>query len=152
MTSPGGYRKPANPAPVSGPGKMSRRTDGGPAQRMAQLPDAGYGEQATYRSDQAGAPMAAAGGPEDAGGVPVTPADLSGVVGLGEPSRRPEEPVTAGAAAGPGVGPEALGLSAAQDASAQYMRKQLPGLELMANMPGASDAFRQFVRRIKAAS
>lgn len=48
MTS-GGPRRPTNPAPVSGPGAMSKRTDGGPAQKLRDLPDAQYGEAATYR-------------------------------------------------------------------------------------------------------
>ncbi len=32
MEQQGGYRKPNNPAPVSGPGSLSQRTDGGPTQ------------------------------------------------------------------------------------------------------------------------
>jgi hypothetical protein len=42
----GGYQKPSKPASVSGPGKLSRRTDGGPAQKLRDIPDAKYGENA----------------------------------------------------------------------------------------------------------
>lgn len=144
MTRPGGYRPPAAPAPVSGPGKLSQRTD---RQPIAALPDAAYGEQKTFREDQAGAPMAAAGG---ASGPPVTPADLSQVVPMGAPTSRPGEPVTAGAAGGPGPGMEALGLSDDDDPGIRHLRDSLPALELMANQPNAGRALRQFVRRVRA--
>jgi hypothetical protein len=146
----GGYHPPAHPAPVSGPGKSSRRTDGGPGQPIRDLPDAGYGEQQTFRQDQAGAPMAAAPNPAVANGQIQGP-DLSGVVGLGEPTQRPGEPVTSGAASGPGPGPESLGLSNGGDDSAiSYLRNTLPTLELMASMPMSTQAFRQYVRRVRA--
>src|SRR3954471_6765853 len=146
MTSPGGYQPPANPAPVSGPGALSRRTD---RQPIAQLPDAAYGEQKTYREDQAGAPLAASSG---ASGQtpPVGAADLSNVVGFGAPTSRPGEPVTAGAAAGPGPGTAALGLSDDDDAGIRHLKDSLPALELMANQPNSGRALRQFVRRVRA--
>lgn len=145
MTQPGGYRPPANPAPVSGPGRLSQRTD---RQPIAQLPDAAYGEQKTYRQDQASAPMAAATGPGD--GPMVGAADLSSVVGLGDPTTRPDEPVTAGAAVGPGPGDAALGLGDDSDAGIQHLKASLPALELMANQPNSGRALRQFVRRVRA--
>lgn len=146
MTQPGGYRPPAHPAPVSGPGALSQRTDGQP---IAQLPDAAYGEQKTFRADQAGAPMAAA--PDVGSGQPmVAPADLSGVVPFGAPTSRPGEPVTAGAAAGPGAGVEALGMSDDNDPGVRHLRDSLPALELMANQPNAGRALKQFVRRVRA--
>lgn len=140
----GGYQPPANPAPVSGPGALSRRTD---SQPQRQLPDAAYGEQATFRTDQAGAPMAASPG---ASGPPVSPVDLSSVVGFNAPTSRPGEPVTAGAAAGAGPGVEALGLSDDDDAGIRHLKDSLPALELMANQPNAGRALRQFVRRVRA--
>lgn len=143
MTQPGGYRPPANPAPVSGPGRLSQRTD---RQPIAQLPDAAYGEQQTFRADQQAAPMAAAPGPQGVG-----PADLSQVVPFGAPTSRPGEPVTAGAASGPGPGMSALGLSDDDDAGIQHLKDSLPALELMANQPTAGRALRQFVRRVRAA-
>jgi hypothetical protein len=148
----GGYRRPAKPAPVSGPGKLSRRTDGGPAkQPLRALPDADYGEQATFRADQQGAPMAkAASAPQAA---PTPGADLSNVVPFGAPSQRAGEPVTAGAAAGAGAGPEALGLSADRtDPGVQYMVDLIPMFELTAALPNSTVGLRQFVRRLRGMS
>lgn len=149
----GGYRPPTNPAPVSGPGKLSRRTDGGPAQPPQQpirdIPNAAYGEQQTFRADQAGAPMATTPGPDNQPQTP--PVDLSNVVPLHADTQRPNEPVTAGADAGAGPGAAALGLpNPGDDASVQNLRQLLPPLELMANSPVAGTAFKDFVRRVRA--
>lgn len=106
---------PASPAPVSGPGQLSKRTDGGPVQKLRDLPDAQYGEAATYRDLQKSAPLAQTpqsnrtprirSGSSTAGAQPsLTP--------LNAPTTRPDEPVTAGAATGAGPGPSALGLPA----------------------------------------
>lgn len=148
----GGYRRPARPAPVSGPGKLSRRTDGGPAkQPMQALPDAAYGEQATFRQDQSGAPMARASAPTQ--GAPAPTADLSNVVPFGADSQRPGEPITSGADAGAGPGSEALGsVNPANDPGLQYVRDLLPMYELAANLPNSTFGFRQFVRRLRALS
>lgn len=145
MTGPGGYQPPANPAPVSGPGRLSQRTD---RQPQMQLPDAAYGEQKTFREAQASAPMAAA--PDATGQGGVQPADLSSVVPFGDPTSRPDEPVTAGAAVGAGPGVEALGLSDDDDAGIRHLKDSLPALELMANQPHSGRALRQFVRRVRA--
>ena len=99
----GGHRTPSRPAQVSGPGKFSRRTDGGPAHQQAKYISGlehGAGQEAM--AVQRAAPLAAA--PEIEG----APIDLSGVVPMGAPTNRPDEPVTAGAPMGPGPGPEAL--------------------------------------------
>ncbi len=96
MAGKGGYQAPANPAPVSGPGALSQRTDGGPGQPVRSLPDAKYGENRDFVTQQQGAPLAA--GPQ-----------LPSVIPLDAPSSRPDEPVTAGAPLGPGPGSEALG-------------------------------------------
>lgn len=152
MTQPdgrGGYRPPAKPAPVSGPGKLSRRTD----QPIRDLPNADYGEQSTFRSDQAGAPMAATPGPTPDPAAMVQPANLSGLVPIDAPTTVPNEPVTAGSLSGPGPGPAALGLpqvSPQDQAGIQYLRNALPTLELMADSPMATSDFRQYVRRVRA--
>lgn len=102
----GGARTPRNPAPVSGPGSLSRRTDGGPAQVNAQLPDAKYGEQAAFQEAQSGAPMAAAPpipSVDASGGAASTP--VAPPVPLTQPTERPDEPVSWGASFGPGPGP-----------------------------------------------
>lgn len=149
MTTPnkGGYQPPTNPAPVSGPGKLSKRTDG--KQPMRQLPDAAYGEQATFQDAQRAGPMDAA--PSAPGPGQIQPVDTSHITPLGDPTQRPGEPVTAGAQAGPGPGPAALGLgNSADDPAFRNLVGMLPSLELMANSAAAGPAFKQFVRRVRA--
>jgi hypothetical protein len=148
----GGYRRPAKPAPASGPGKLSRRTDGGPAkQPLRALPDAAYGEQATFRGDQQGAPMAKAQTAPQ--GAPAPQADLSRVVPFAADSQRPGEPVTAGAAAGAGPGMEALGFAGDEnDPGVQYIRDLLPMLEVAASLPNSTFGLRQFVRQLRGMS
>jgi len=104
----GGYRQPANPAPVSGPGPLSERTDGGaidgmqPAQTQAPkyMPGLGYGKGGENMANQQAAPLAGSPTPQQA--VPAIP--------LNAPTMRPEEPVTAGADFGPGPGRESVQL------------------------------------------
>lgn len=105
MAGKGGYQAPAHPAAVSGPGRLSQRTDGGPAQQLRHMPDAQYGEDATFTDQQRSAPLAQVN-PAPAGGG--AQGDGQPVVGFDAPSNRPGEPVTAGAALGPGPGLEAL--------------------------------------------
>jgi hypothetical protein len=150
----GGYQAPGNPAPVSGPGAMSARTDGQPGQAMQSLANARYGEQKAFQQIQGGAPMATAPsvghGPSNGefaqamqGGGP-TP------VPFGAPTQRPGEPVTTGAAMGAGAGPEALNLPPStnkQDYVA--LRPALPALQLLANLPGATPGAKQFVRYLQ---
>jgi hypothetical protein len=106
----GGYRKPENPAPVSGPGKLSQRTDGGPAdtrQAQRRVTGMGYGENKDLNEVQAMAPLAAAPAAPSIPSVmpaPQTPVPLT------EATQRPNEPLTAGLPFGPGVGSEMLNL------------------------------------------
>jgi hypothetical protein len=100
----GGMRRPSSPAPVSGPGALSRRTDGQGAKYMA---GGEYGEGQEMMDLQTSAPMAkspevkprrrAAAPPAMEMGPAPTP--------LFAPSERPDEPITAGAPFGPGPGP-----------------------------------------------
>lgn len=91
----GGYRKPNNPAPVSGPGKLSRRTDGGAGskQAMKEIRTGKYGESKQIAEQQQGAPMA--GNPAPTPQVAV-PANLPPITPLFAPTERPYEPVTEG--------------------------------------------------------
>lgn len=151
----GGYQAPNNPAPVSGPGAMSARTDGGP-QAIQRLSNAAYGEQKNFQQIQQGAPMA--GGISPSGGPPPsafrqaaqTGGSGNAVVPLSEPTQRPGEPVTSGAASGAGPGTEALNLSPTvnkQDFAA--LRPALPMLQFLANLPGAHPGSQQFVRYLQ---
>ncbi len=150
MAEHGGKRTPRKPAPVSGPGAMSKRTDGGP-QPKVDLPDAAYGEQQAYQEAQSGAPMAGGGGAPGGGATP--PPQGVEVVPFGAPSMRPDEPVTAGSPLGPGPGLESLGLTDPEaeldQADLQRLRAYLPYLEWMASLPGAAPGTRQYVRKVK---
>lgn len=95
--------KPKNPAPVSGPGALSRRTDGGPGSQSQpiRVPTGGdYGQAQALENQQKAAPLASAPVSSPganvlpvAGGAPAMPpqGDVFG------PSQRPYESGAAGA-------------------------------------------------------
>ncbi len=98
MAQRGGYRAPSNPAAVSGPGALSKRTDGGPTQAAKYIPGMPYGQgQETY-NNQVSAPMA--GNPFPQQEMPTE---------LFAPTMRPNEPITSGVDIGPGAGSQAMG-------------------------------------------
>lgn len=150
----GGYRPPANPAPVSGPGALSRRTDGGPGsakQPIAKLPDAAYGEQKEFGSIQQGAPIGgsaapALGAPSPAPSGPLPPP-------LDAPSSRSDEPVTAGVDMGAGPGSEILDLFNPADMTAEdvrLMKAYQPTLQYMVDSnPRANSSLRALVRFLR---
>lgn len=102
----GGYRKPANPAPVSGPGSLSRRTDGGPVQAAQEIRTGQYGESKAVNEMQAAAPMAG-------NRTPVR--SMPKVTPLLAPSNYPEKPGTYGMPFGEGPGPDVLALPEPQE-------------------------------------
>lgn len=135
MSGRGGYQAPNHPAPVSGPGALSRRTDGGPAdtQAHARIPDAAYGEQAQYQADQGAGPMQ---------GATVLPFDRA--------TERPSEPGTAGAQMGPGPGPLSAGIQPNDDmGDYTNLRHLVAGLQIVANLPGSNPSTRAFLRKLK---
>ncbi len=100
MMEQGGYRKPNNPAPVSGPGALSQRTDGGPTQAATYMSGLPYGQgQATY-DQQVAAPMA---------GNPIPQNTLEDLQPLFAPTSRKNESITSGIDIGDGPGSIALG-------------------------------------------
>lgn len=111
MAQQGGYRKPENPAPVSGPGALSQRTDGGPTQGAKYMPGMPYGENTM--SQQTAAPMAGK----------AEPAPMEMPTPLMAPSSRPNEPVTNGIDMGPGAGSEALNLPMQEPTLSATIRK-----------------------------
>lgn len=140
----GGPRVPAKPAVVSGPGSLSQRTDGGPASKQAARYISGgdYGSGGLMAIQQ-GAPMAASPTPSiptsNAQPMPqVNPSQP--VIPLTAPSQRPNEPVTSGAASGPGPGVEALGLPP-QASQGGTSAKQV--VQSLASHPDASPALKQ---------
>ena len=152
----GGKRTPSNPAPVSGPGALSRRTDGGPgnAKQPIRVPTGGnYGDATQLQQDQQGAALGASPGGDvtPVGGSAGLLSSLQAPPGAGldQGTQRPGEPVTAGAASGAGPGPEALGLPNQEADDVQQLAKYLPVFEYMANQPGSMAASRNLVRSIK---
>jgi hypothetical protein len=121
----------------SGPGPFSKRTD---RQGAKQLPNAAYGEQKQFQAEQAGAPMAKAANP------------MADVVPLTEPTRRPDEPVTAGVDAGPGPGREVLGLKTPTDVTLEDLSKLSTYMPLMmeyADSPQSSGTMKAFVKYLR---
>lgn len=149
----GGYRKPTSPAPTSGPGAMSRRTDGGPGQKPRYMSGGDYGDGQDMMDLQQSATMAAA--PETSRpsrsrsrqSPPPQPPSLT------DPTDRPNEPLTAGADFGPGAGSEVLANgsndpAAIRDADMQRIKDHLPSLMRMANTD-APEGFKRFVRFLR---
>lgn len=128
----GGYQEPSNPAPVSGPGRLSRRTDGKQPARKLANPD--YGEQGEFQAIQQAAPMSEAARPN------LTPLDA--------PTQHPDVPVTDGAELGPGGGPESLVNAAVYEEELVRTYSYLPVLKNLASRPNATTAFRQLVREL----
>lgn len=100
----GGYHPPANPAPVSGPGAHSQRTDGGlPHQAISAVPDQPYGDAGAQLASQAIAPMAGTQQMPSQGALPAPQQAPPYTAGdFARQSERPNEPVTHGVPIGPG--------------------------------------------------
>jgi hypothetical protein len=140
MAEHGGYRRPTNPAPVSGPGAHSRRTDGQPTM---DLPNAQYGENAAFQEAQAGAKIDNSGvqaAAQQGAQMAVTP--------LGAPTAMPDVPVTNGADYGPGEGTQALGGMPNVQADAQHLAQYLPALIDMAEQDDTPPGMKTWVRNI----
>lgn len=97
----GGYQQPSNPAPVSGPGALSQRTDGGATEGMTQPQQSytggTYGSNKSMAEQQSGAPLA---------GNPVP--QMSTAMPLNAPTEFPDRPITHGIDMGAGAGSEAM--------------------------------------------
>jgi len=108
----------------------------------------GYGQgQATMQQQQA-APMAG-----NTTAPLMNPVDsLPPVTPLTAPTEQPDVPVTDGAAMGAGAGTEALMLPSNSDTDADKQRllSYLPALEVAAQSPNSSQAFRNYVRILRA--
>lgn len=133
-------------AGAAGPGKFAVRTDG------MNLPSQYYGEGVETKNLMQGAQMAKT---PDVRGVPssqVRAAAAGQVTPLFAPTERPSEPITSGVAMGAGPGPEALGINATQDTEEERNRliSYLPALEAAAYAPNSSQAFRNYVRMLRA--
>ena len=152
---------PEKPAMQSGPGSLSKRTDGGPASKQAVRYASGmpYGEGQDFQDLQSQAAM------EKAPPVrPLSPGSIrsaaqqpqpgqSNVVPLNSPSQMPDQPVTHGADAGPGPDLASLGLDAGATAEDQAFKEQIaaymPALMFIASRPGTSPETRNVIRQLR---
>lgn len=150
MPEHGGKRTPRNPAPVSGPGRMSRRTDGGPQQVQAEMTGMPYGENSDFMELQSSAPMAAAPASRQQSKRGGGAAQQVRANPLFAPTQRPDEPVTAGAPFGPGDGPPPMPNSRQQaQGDARMLAKYLPDLMKIAEATDTPDGFKRFVRYVR---
>lgn len=142
----GGMRPTApqnNPANVNGMG--------GNGQAGRDYTGFAYGQNKALAEQQAGASMAQAPSPV-ASATPSMASNLPQVTPITAPTERPNEPVTTGVAMGPGAGPEALTLPGVGDSNGDKQRllSYLPALEVAAQSPNSSQAFRNYVRVLRA--
>ena len=136
---------------VSGPGKFAKRTD-------LQYQPTEYGAGVDMTAQMQGAPLATAPATPHAtptqvrqAAAKVAPAVSQGI-SLYAPSQRPEEPITTGIPMGDGAGPEVLGINNNLDTQEDRVRmiSYLPALEVVAASPTSSQAFRNYVRQLRA--
>ena len=142
----GGNRTPANPAPSSGPGALSQRTDGGPASKQAARYIAGgdYGD-AGLMGIQQGAPMAATPTPQPQPVQMQQQKQGPQVVPLTAGTQRPDEPITSGADAGPGPGSASLGLPPLEQQGGSTGRSTV---QTFAQRPDASPQLKQLAANL----
>jgi hypothetical protein len=140
MATQGGYRKPGTPAPVSGPGALSKRTDGRIAEGYA------YGMNKQINEQAAAAPMAKAPRPvPGAQAMNVAPPQTQ-VTPLSAPTMNPDESVMSGINMGAGPGSEALMLPSNQDNAAEFNKSissYYPVLSYIASRPNTSPETRR---------
>jgi hypothetical protein len=127
----------------SGPGKFAKRTD---RQGAKRLPNAAYGEQKEFQDMQAAAPMSRTAP------TPAPRNPMADIIPLNAPTRRPDEPVTAGVDAGPGPGREILGLKTPIDVTLQDLSKLSKYMPLMmqyADSPESTGTMKAFVKYLR---
>ena len=138
----GGYRPTApqnNPANISangGNGQSGTQS----AKYYSGLP---YGQGQATMAQQQAMPMA---------GNPTPSMQLPEALPINAPTTQPNTPITDGAQLGAGAGTEALNLPKEQDNDVEKQRllSYLPALEAAAQSPNSSQAFRNYVRILRA--
>lgn len=145
----GGSRVPSNPAPVSGPGALSKRTDG---QGVKYMSGGQYGEGQEMVELQSSAPMSKTQSGSAQPRMRQQPggsaAMQQNVTALFAPTERPDEPITAGAPFGPGPGPAQPGPTSLANRKPAVV-KYLPYLEEATRWPDAPESFKAFVRYLQ---
>jgi hypothetical protein len=136
-------------APQNNPANIS--ATGGNGQSGRDYTGFAYGQNQALAQQQSGAPMAQAPSPVSSP-APSMANNFPQTTSINAFTERPEEPVTTGIAMGPGAGPESLILPGAGDTSEDMQRliSYLPALEVAASSPNSSQAFRNYVRVLRA--
>jgi len=145
MAVQGGYRKPGNPAPVSGPGALSRRTDGRVAEGFS------YGMNKQINEQAASAPMAKAPQPRPASASKMMSASpLPPVTPITAETMDPNDPITNGVPVGPGANSiPGLPSGPTEDPDINMIRDYYPMLEFWASQPGTSQATKDYVQYLR---
>ena len=105
----------------AGPGKFSTRTD------KLEMGSTAYGEGVETQAIKSGAPLAKTPDTRPARAGDVREAAAQGpVTELYAPSQRPDEPITAGIDAGPGVGANAMMMQPATEKLSDVLAKMIP--------------------------
>ena len=106
----------------AGPGKFSTRTDG------LSFESTEYGSGVENTANKAGAPLATTPDvrPTSRSEMGMAPSQIEPVTPLYAPSSRPDEPITAGIAMGPGPGPEIMGAAQIRVKTSDTLAKLLP--------------------------
>jgi len=151
MKMPRGGMRPT--APQNNPANVSATGGNGQSGTQAARYYSGgtYGQGQEMMAQQEGAPLA--GQPATPKFKPSNPVrNLPQATPITAPTERPDEPVTTGIPIGPGAGPEALALPSTQDNNEDKQRllSYLPALEVAAQSPNSSQAFRNYVRVLRA--
>jgi hypothetical protein len=68
-----------------------------------------------------------------------------------DPTMRPQEPLTAGMASGPGAGPEALGFDTRAQETARLKPKWMPILQPIIEDPDTPDSVKMMFRYLRGA-
>ena len=102
-----------------------------------------YGQGQATMAQQQAVPMA---------GNPTPSMQLPEALPINAPTAQPSTPITDGAKIGLGAGNEALNLPSTQDNDVEKQRllSYLPALEAAAQSPNSSQAFRNYVRILRA--
>jgi len=132
-------------AGTSGPGKFSKRTD-------MDMGSIAYGEGVETKNIQSSAPLSKTPDTRPTPLSQINRAASEPVTPLFASSQRPDEPITTGIPMGAGAGPEVLGINNNLDTQEDRDRmiSYLPALEVMAASHNSSQAFRNYVRMLRA--
>lgn len=151
----GGYKKPNTPAPVSGPGELSRRTDGGPTQAPRYISGMPYKQGGELFNQQSAANMA--GDPVKQFAPPRAPDNpmgslLAGLTALDAESQD-DLPISDGVEIGRGRGrsalPSRLTSPINQNENIDLIKRYLPDLMNVTRLPNTPDSYKRFVNYLK---